>query len=57
MRSEKEVRDKLDTLMSILNEKKVKSEDVESLCCQIDGLLWVLEDRSGAKLFDERNDD
>ena len=57
MRSEKEVRDKLDALMSILNEKKVKSEDVESLCCQIDGLLWVLEDRSGAKLFDERNDD
>lgn len=51
MKSEREIRDKLDELFERLD--KIRHSDgndeseYEGVCCNIDALLWVIGDRSG----------
>lgn len=51
MKSEREIRDKLDELFEKLD--KIRHLDgnnepeYEGVCCNIDALLWVIGDRSG----------
>ena len=59
MRTEKEIREKIDSLLSMLaNVKKdAGSETADRLItdiqCQIDMLLWVLKDNGGLPPLDE----
>ena len=53
MRERNEITHKIDQLLALLeNERDIEKH--ENICCQIDALLWVLGDRSGAALLDER---
>lgn len=60
MKTSTEIKNKIDRLFEALypdtfeatNEKDL--ERAEQVKCQIDALLWVLGDRSGAALLDER---
>lgn len=54
MRNEREIREKIDKLFEFTSTKSIEAEVKEQACCQIDMLLWVLEDESGAKPIDER---
>ena len=52
MRDANEIKTKIDNLMALL-EKEREREHRENIMCQIDALLWVIGDRSGAPLIDE----
>ena len=53
MRTRNEITSKIDKLLSLLeNERDIEKH--ENICCQIDALLWVIEDESGAPLIDEQ---
>jgi len=53
MKNRNEITNKLNRLFEILMTEK-DTEKNENICCQIDALLWVIDDRSGAPLLDER---
>ena len=56
MRSEREIREKIDSLDRKRCEFKNDPELEEHFCLQIDMLLWILEDNSGFPPLDERED-
>lgn len=51
MKSEREIRNKIDEYMEKLNQVKhdntADSNKEEEICCIIDALLWVIGDESG----------
>lgn len=47
MRSEREIREKIDEYMSIVHDLPWWEEEKEYRMCVIDALLWVIGDRSG----------
>ena len=64
MRSEIEIREKIDSLMEAFRKAKKadigvvkKANLVEDIAGQIDMLLWVVEDESGYDPLDERIDE
>ena len=64
MRSEREIREKIDSLMKAFNKAKKadieavkKASLIEDIAGQIDMLLWVIKDKSGYDPLDERIDE
>lgn len=53
MKTRNEITNKIDLLMALL-EKEKDAEKRENICCQIDALLWVIGDASGAPLLDQK---
>lgn len=53
MKTRNEITNKIDSLMALL-EKEKERERRENICCQIDALLWVIGDASGAPLLDNK---
>lgn len=54
MRTENEIRRKIDSLLDVGRDNVNNHEYYEAICCQIDALLWVIGDESGDKPLDER---
>ena len=52
MRTEKEIRDQIWKSMEAI-EKMQEGTEKEAIMNQIDGLLWVIGDRSGAAIYGE----
>lgn len=56
MKNYSDIHTKIDTLMDCLN-TAIHNESgaavIDQICAQIDGLLWVIGDTSGAPLMDE----
>ena len=64
MRDEREIREKINSLMEAFSKAKKadigtvrKASLIEDIAGQIDMLLWVVEDRSGYAPLDERIDE
>ena len=57
MRSEREIREQLNKMMEEQSRRVYAHEDAtqeyENLCNQIDALLWVIGDESGAPIWGE----
>ena len=53
MKNEREIREQIDKMMEEQSRRKNAHEDYENLCNQIDALLWVIGDRSGAPIWGE----
>lgn len=50
MKSEREIREKIDEYMEKIDHDVTNDEDIEKnekMCCIIDALLWVIGDTSG----------
>lgn len=54
MRSETEIREKISEMMDVLEE--FRDDERENLCNQIDALLWVIGDESGAPIYGEERE-
>ena len=58
MKTRNEITNKIDSLMAMLNSgihnDNIGADTIEHLCCQIDALLWVIDDKSGAPLICDR---
>ena len=54
MRSEREIREKIDKMMEEQSRRASLNEDDDDLCNQIDALLWVIDDESGAPIWGEK---
>lgn len=54
MKTENEIRNKIDELNEFYKANKYDGELVENALCQIDMLLWILDDKSGLPPIDER---
>lgn len=55
MRSTDEIKRRIDNLMEF-EAIETNEEHAERMRCQIDALLWVIEDESGAPLLDMAQD-
>ena len=54
MKTPNEIKNKIDSLRALLEKAKGSDREYrENIMCQIDALLWVIGDRSGAPLIDE----
>ena len=57
MRTEREIRNQLNKMMEehgrMHDAHETATQEFENLCNQIDALLWVIEDKSGAPIWGE----
>lgn len=56
MKTEREIRDKIDTIAEVMIQAAKRHDTIrkEYAALQVDALLWVLGDTSGLPLLDER---
>lgn len=54
MRTEREIIERATKLVDLSCCNVRDPEYYEAICCQIDALLWVIEDKSGDELLDKR---
>lgn len=54
MRSEKDIRLKIDSLLQLAEQNVKAPQYYEAICCQADILMWVLEYEEGEDPLDER---